>query len=276
MSARAGAVLIHGKRRIKQGMERSFQDCYQAYAEAVLATPGVKAVFAFGDTKPNTFWHMLWCRDAATFESARAQSAEEAEQLQLAYESTPEDPDILHAYGGWDQEMKRADSSVRFQFHKPLAGYIKQDGAGEQGPPLIGFTRRHVLPGRVEALASSFQAVCDLWYDKVPGILAATVSRDETQLDVVHDVRIFANHAAYTAHVDKSDPALTRAMDAWFANYDTALPFTGELYIPGESSKDDGIRTSSIKDRPVRAGFSEFAYGQATMLGAVPNMTKDD
>ena len=101
------------------------------------------------------------------------------------------------------------------------------------------------------------------------------MSRDSEQPDVVHDIRIFANHAAFEAHAGKDDPALTAAMQTWFENYDLSQPFTGELYMPGESAGDDAIRTSSIKDRPVRAGFSEFTYG-AEMLGPVPDMTKGD
>ena len=54
-----------------------------------------------------------------------------------------------------------------------------------------------------------------------------------------------------------------------------AIRVTGELYMPGDSAADDAIRTSSIKDRPVRAGFSEFTYGPE-MLGPVPDMTKGD
>ena len=182
---------------------------------------------------------------------------------------------MMHVYGGWDASLQDTDPAVRHVLHSPMAGYIKPDGAGERGPPLIGFTRRFVKPGRIDDLATSFQSVCDLWHAKVPGILAATVSRDPSQPNAVHDVRIFANHAAFQAHVDKSDPELTAAMATWFDNYDTSLPFTGELYMPGASAKDEGVRSSSIKDRPVRAGFSEFTYGDG-MLGPEPDMAKGD
>jgi hypothetical protein len=63
-------------------------------------------------------------------------------------------------------------------------------------------------------LETSFQKVCDLWLrEKVPGILAAWVSRDDSQPHMVHDIRVFANHAAYQAHTDRSDPALVAAME---------------------------------------------------------------
>jgi len=91
---------------------------------------------------------------------------------------------------------------------------------------------------------------------------------------VVHDIRIFANHAAYQAHVDKSDPELTAAMEAWFANYDTGMPFTGQLYVA--NTEDDGLRTSSIKSTtPVRTAMATFSFGEG-MLGPMPDMTKGD
>ena len=78
------------------------------------------------------------------------------------------------------------------------------------------------------------------------------------------------------AHTDKSDPELTAAMEAWFDHYDTSEPFTGQLYYPGASAGDDGLRTSSIKDRPVRVGFDEFSFGeQGAMLGPMPDMDKE-
>ena len=141
----------------------------------------------------------------------------------------------------------------------------------------MGFTRRHVKPGRVCELAACFQRVCDLWHGKVPGILAAAVSREPGSEDVVHDIRIFANHAAYQAHTDKSDPALSAAMGAWFGHYDTGEPFTGELYLPAAAAEDEGVRTSSIKTAaPVKIGMREFRLGDPGMLGPMPDMAKGD
>jgi hypothetical protein len=231
-AARCGAapLLIHGKRRIKEGMVDEFKHLYEAYSRAAMTAPGVKACFAFASAEPLAFWHVMWAKDVASWESAQAKGTEASPGLLSTYGSTREDPDTLHVYGGWDEAMKRADPSVDLCFHKSMAGYMKQDGAGEPGPPLIGFTRRHVLPGRADALAASFETVCDYWHERVPGILAAEVSQDGSVPNMVHDIRIFANHAAFQAHADKTDPAFVAVMTAWFANYDTSVPFTGELY----------------------------------------------
>ena len=69
-------------------------------------------------------------------------------------------------------------------------------------PPLFGFFRRRVKEGRVGTLATSFEAVCDVWRATVPGCLCATLSRDPADDAFVHDLRIFANKASYAAHVE--------------------------------------------------------------------------
>ena len=64
-------------------------------------------------------------------------------------------------------------------------------------------------------------------------------------------------------------------MKAWFDNYDTTEPFTGQLYYPGATAGDEGLRTSSIKARPVRIGFDEFCFDEhGAMLGPMPDMDK--
>jgi quinol monooxygenase YgiN len=184
-------------------------------------------------------------------------------------------PDTLNVYGSWsDTAAFWIEPSVRHVLRPRLAGYIKAEGAGQPGPPLLGFTRRYVKPGHMDGLAASFQKVCDLWYKRVPGILAASVHREPEQPNVVHDIRIFANHEAFQAHTDKSDPELIAALEAWFEHYDTGEPFTGQLYYPATSASDGGLRTSSIKGRPVRVGFDEFEFGQEGMLGPMPDMAK--
>jgi len=269
-------LLIHGRRRVKVNMLEEFRDCFNEYASAAFVTPGMKCIFSFEDKNaPSVFWHVIWAKDMDTLEEANTRNADLYKQLQSLYDTTSDSE--LNVYGNWDKNrLTNSEPSVKFNFHQSMAGFMKSDGATEEGPPLIGFTKRHVKDGHMEDLVKSFQSVCDTWHKKVPGILAATVSRDPINMNMVHDIRIFANHAAFQAHVDKSDPVLTARMEEWFAHYDTNLPFTGELYMPSTSRKDEGVRSSSIKDRPVRAGFSEFMIGSDNMLGMLPDMTKDD
>jgi hypothetical protein len=47
--------------------------------------------------------------------------------------------------------------------------------------------------------------------------------------------------------------------------------------MPSASARDDGVRTSSIKDHPVIAGLSELRIGEeGYVLGLLPDMTKGD
>lgn len=302
-------VVVHGKRHIKVGMVDEFRQHYNDYASFMAKLPGIRACHAFADKEdPQAYWHVLFAKDAKAFDTARSMIVQEAAYARLAstYAALDEEgelllppyvtavtdadsrahprmremmkrssQDVLNVYGSWsDAAAFWIEPSVRHVRRKPLAGYIRAEATTLPGPPLLGFTRRHVLPGRMEELAASFQALCNLWHEKVPGILAASVHREPEAPNVVHDLRIFANHEAFQAHVDKSDAQLTAAIETWFANYDTSVPFTGQLYYPSSSASDEGLRTSSVRDRPVRVGFDEFAYGQDGMLGPLPDMTK--
>ena len=40
---------------------------------------------------------------------------------------------------------------------------------------------------------------------------------------MVHDVRVFADKASYAAHIEKTNPELTKAMADWFEHYDRYL-----------------------------------------------------
>ena len=133
---------------------------------------------------------------------------------------------------------------------------------------MIGFFRRAIKPGRLEELASSFQRVCDIWHENVPGMLAASVSRDPEEENFVHDIRIFADLASYAAHVDKSNKALTEAMEVWFDHYDTSIPHQGALYA--EDTRDPSLRTSSMKDKPIKVAFNQFHYLEGGMIGEAP------
>jgi len=269
-------VLIHARRRVKMNMLDEYRRSFNEYAKAVFSTPGIKCIFAFQDkSNPSLFWQVTWAKDMNTLEESKMRAADSYKQLEPLYDSSSDSE--MNVYGNWEQSrMTNAETTIKPNFHQSMGGYMKSDGASEDGPPLIGFTKRYVKEGHMDDLVTSFQSVCEIWYEKVPGILAASVSRDPIEANMVHDIRIFANHAAFQAHVDKSDPMLTSKMETWFAHYDTTLPFTGELYMPSSSKKDEGVRSSSIKDRPVRAGFSEFMIGSDDMLGILPNMTKDD
>ncbi len=198
-TAETAPMIIYGKRRIKAGMVEEFTQCYEVFAQSVYeSNPAVKILFAFPEQEdPLVYWHVLWTADLTAFGNDAVRPPVSA-RLWATYASSPEDPDTPEVYGGWNDEIVETAKSipwVRYRFHTPLAGFIKPDGAGEQGPAMLGFTRRNVKEGRVDELARTFQKVCDRWYETVPGILAATVSRDHDDPNVVHDIRIMLRRA---------------------------------------------------------------------------------
>ncbi|EDP59700.1 hypothetical protein [Vibrio sp. AND4] len=278
-SANITPAVIYGKRHINREKLVEFKSAYQVFSKLTYKeNPDIKAIFAFPDTEdPFAYWHIVWVRNASALNDYLSRPTK-GEPLWDMYDCSPESPDILTVYGGWDEECKKrvqAVSGVHYEFKKCIAGFIKPDGGREEGPPLFGFTMRYVKPGRIQDLGTSFQTVCDMWYQKIPGILMAAVFPDENIPNLVHDLRIFANHGSYLAHVDKSDALLTKAMAVWFENYDTSIPFSGQLYAA--STNDEALHTSSIKSSTTpRAQLETFHFGEDGMLGQMPNMTRND
>jgi hypothetical protein len=225
--------------------------------EAWSTTARLKAAFAFPDPADELLVHMLlWAKGDLA----------EAGPASMAFASTSEDPDTIEVYGGGKVEAVAA--GIRFNAHLPLAGFIRDDHIGASCPPMIGIFRRAIKPGQVEALASTFHVVCDIWHSTVPGILAATVSQDPFDENYVHDVRIFADKASYAAHVNKANTELTKAMEMWFDNYDISIPHQGAMYA--EDTSDPSMRSSSVKDKPVKVAFNQFHYGRGGMVGKAP------
>jgi hypothetical protein len=272
-------IILYGKRHIRSEMIEQYERTYQDFAQSVYdSNPEIKTVLSFPDKEdPSIYWQVIWVNSIKSFSFSLVDHSRYAE-LQETYLSTEENPASFRIYGGWIKRTvteSKAIKTLRFDFLKSAAGFMKQDGAGESGPALLGFTVRHIKTGRLEELATSFQAVCDLWYEKIPGILMAAVFPDTQNPKVVHDLRLFANHQAYLAHTDKSDEKLTSAMSAWFENYDTSIPFSGQLYAA--NTQDEALHTSSIKRSSTpRAQLETFHFGEPEMLGITPNMTRND
>ena len=272
-------IILYGKRHIRPEMIDHYKKTYQDFAQSAYdSNPEIKAFFSFPDKEdPSVYWQVVWINSIKSFSLNLVDPSTHSE-LQETYLSTEENPDSFRIYGGWNEntvsESKKI-KTLRFDFLESAAGFMKQDGAEESGPALLGFTVRHIKAGRLEELATSFQAVCDLWYEKIPGILMAAVFPDTQNPKVVHDLRLFANHQAYLAHTDKSDKKLTSTMSVWFENYDTSIPFSGQLYAA--NTQDEALHTSSIKRGTTpRAQLETFHFGEPEMLGVTPNMTRND
>merc|ERR1712037_642093 len=73
------------------------------------------------------------------------------------------------------------------------AGFIKQTGDGVEGPPVIVYNHRRVLPGKMEALLKAQQEFADLMYKTVPGVVAITSGVDDNDPNLLHDLQVFAD-----------------------------------------------------------------------------------
>ena len=259
-AAKTCGLLVHGTRRLLPGRVGVYKTDFEAWTAR--NGKGLNAAFAFPDPSDAELMHtLIWAKGDLRGAGPRSE----------AFASTVEDRDTLAVYGSGT--VTSTDSGVRCESHVPLAGFIRsgQEHPGAAGAPMIGVFQRALKPGRLDELARTFQVVCDIWHATVPGILAATVSRDVADANVVHDVRIFADAASYAAHVDKSNAELTMAMEEWFEHYDTSVPHRGALYA--EDTRDPSLRTSSIKDTPVKVAFNTFHYGDGGMIGDAPSLT---
>lgn len=272
-------VVICGQRRIKAERLSAFKKSYQSFSESTYTkNPDLKAIFAFPDKEdPLVYWHILWVRNASACKHTIMDYRLD-DNLQSTYASSSEEPDKLTIFGGRSDDLQselERDSSVEYEYKDSLAGFIKANGSEETGPPLFGFTKRYVKPDKLQALGRTFEVVSTLWFRKINGILLAAVFPDKNTPNLVHDLRIFANHKSYLEHVDKSDPVLTAAMGKWFENYDTSIPFAGQLYAM--RTNDEALHTSSIKSSTTpRAQLETFHFGTKEMLGLLPDMTRND
>jgi len=265
MATTIDGLLLYGTRKLCPGTTEVFRKDFQAWIAKHREC--LVAALAFPDPSDDHLLHLVfWERQLESSCVLRFKSDA------FSNDSGEESIGVFHAYGSESlitpREPLAPTAAVRkLVFHGSLAGYMRKGPTAASTAvdlPMIGIFRRAIQPGKQNALATSFQRVCDIWHETVPGILAAMVVADEDN-NFVHDIRIFANKASYDAHVDKSNSELTTAMDTWFSNYDTAIPHKGIMIA--EDTSDPAMRTSSIKDKPVKVDFNMCHYGQGGCMG---------
>lgn len=273
MASHAHGVLVFGTRRVLPGRASTFREDFEAWVDGPEAA-GLNAAFAFPDPADAERMHSVFWAPGDLVRAGPAASE--------AFAGTSDDPDTLDVYGQGRLLLGcHDDPAIRCNKNVALAGFVRaphENGRASglddpRPPPMIGFFRRAIKPGRLEALADSFQDVCDIWHATIPGMLASLVTRDPEDENFVRDVRIFADGVAYAAHVDKSNEELTRAMELWFDNYDISVPHTGALFTVGDgNTSDPSTMSSSVKEKPVRLAFNQFHYGHGGMVGKPPEL----
>lgn len=257
-------LLAYGVRRIQPDKMSLFRRDFEEWIAS--RRVHLNVAFAFPEPSDQDELHLLfWTKGKETgiFEELKSDAFAQSDNG---------DDGTFHIFGGDSSTFAAEHRSALLRHthhHASLAGYIRPIQNHPTGtvnsPPMIGVFRRAIRPGKSEALATSFQPVCNIWYDTVPGILAAMVTSDPTDENYVYDLRIFADKASYDRHVDKKNPELVQAMQTWFTNYDTSIPHTGAMFA--EDTSDPAMHTSSIKDRPVKVDFNIFHYGRGGCMG---------
>ena len=142
-----------------------------------------------------------------------------------------------HVFGGWNEDVKRITVEVGqadFMMVPRGAGFIKQTGDGVEGPPVIVYNHRRVLPGKMEALLKAQQEFADLMYKTVPGVVAITSGVDDDDPNLLHDLQVFANFDVFVGHADVENPAVADKFWKWidFEKYDKSEAFYGQVWAP--------------------------------------------
>lgn len=222
-------------RYVTRTVEDSYPETFAAFAKEQQSQPKTLAVFAFLDKQDATLAHEVqWYTDDKAMTAAMAKDAHLGKILSNI------------TFGGSTAE-------------KLLSGYVKLDGENLAGPPVFEFTTRRVKMGELPSLAKAFDSVCQVWREKVPGILAGACYADPNQPDTVQDLRILANWEQHRPHIKAIADA--NLFGDWFGHYDKSLPFTGIVF------SDDGTKFDSKGGE----GFLRYDYGN-NMIGAVPKL----
>ena len=84
---------------------------------------------------------------------------------------------------------------------KSVAGFIRQNASGAEGPPVIMNTKRTLKAGKMKDCIAATQALADDYRMNQPGCLALTIAQDDKDANLLHDLRVFANMEAFNTIV---------------------------------------------------------------------------
>eukprot|EP00930_Biecheleria_cincta_P099247 TRINITY_DN90886_c0_g1_i1.p1 TRINITY_DN90886_c0_g1~~TRINITY_DN90886_c0_g1_i1.p1 ORF type:complete len:402 (+),score=69.67 TRINITY_DN90886_c0_g1_i1:41-1246(+) len=291
-------LLIYCHRRIKAGMlDRYFAD-WQVFAEDVFQTnPGVKAASSFIDKASSqsilpVAIQLLWFNDLSAFVNPSSRPKKLLRRLSASYASSASDPDSCKVFGGGSggsvgdvlKNKAFAQEDVEYTLEPPLAGFMKTDGNGAEGPPIFVFTRHHVKADLSAAMATAAKKVCDSWFEHQPGVLAALWSADEKERNMVHVLRVLSNYKAFLDFVEEQDTNSIAGVQDSLTNYDIRFPLIGEVFADDPQAiigSDPFTRYSvpygtwsSSRDM-LSSDFTAYAWNEGR-IGPMPDMTKAD
>ena len=146
-------IIVVSQRKVSPANLENFKAKYLAAGEHYqAAVPGLKALFMSIDKKDPSIVHDIqWFNDLDAFnghiDMNNATTAKLLMDWVMQYDmSMPFQGDV---FGGWNQGVidATAGKGAQFSFRKSAAGFIRQNTAKQQGPPVILSTKRWINPG---------------------------------------------------------------------------------------------------------------------------------
>merc|ERR1712154_223104 len=232
---------------------------------------GTKAAFQSTDVDDQTLVHdVQWFDSLESFMLHVDMDNKEMQKILSAWipKYDLSVPFTGHVFGGWNEDVKKITVEVGgadFMMVPRSTGYIKQTGDGIDGPPIIVYNHRKVLPGKMEALLDAHQAYSDYMYEHVPGVIALTAGVDDQDPLLLHDLQVFANFEVFLGHADLENPVVKKLFTDWinFDLYDSKHPFNGEVWAPAD-------KVDKIKKITMELGGAVFnVYPMEEIQGSV-------
>ena len=237
-SREARPVVVFNTRHLPKDTQalEAYTEAYNAASDYMMKhIKGTKAAFASNDVEDSSIVHDVqwWDSAEAFFAHTDKKNAMMMEKLMNwipKYDMSI--PFKGHVFGGWTPAVRETTVEVGqadFMMVPRSTGFIKQTGDGIQGPPVIVYNHRKVLPGKMAALLEAQQAFADDMYKNVPGVIAITAGVDEQDPLLLHDFQAFASMEVFLGHVDMTNPDVREKFTNWinFDLYDGSEPFHG-------------------------------------------------
>lgn len=101
-----------------------------------------------------------------------------------------------------------------------MAGFLRRAPADRHGPPTIISSKRRVKAENMTNIIKEYQAVSDIYKANEHGVLSFTAAPDPNDATLLHDLRIFADDAAFISHAEsmKEGEAKITALIDWDAH----------------------------------------------------------
>lgn len=254
--------------------EATYKKIFTEYAEYTQAGSwGTRMMFSFlSKERANTAYQVFWFDGMPGFLSQPKDRPELSANLWAEYAGTPES-DTCYTFGANAIQrpvLKHSSSSlpnVTYVIEPTLAGYLKHvkkdGGPGLEGPPILFFNKREILPGKMAEYADAFVKMSKAWKADVPGLLGALDFVSPTEPDTVWDVRVMSNmEDGFAAHT--AAPSVQAVLPSLFGLYANMDFKEGVAFSPDGAALDAANPGNGVYTK----------YDWADIIGPMPDFAK--